>query len=168
MQVDLSMARLLVYAIALLRSFHVRLLFFPHSYFVLAAWKLIWYMVSAWFAYSRPYPIWSCLIPFPGLSVSSKMVQRRGVSCRGGTTGNRGGASQSAPQNIVPLASASPSSPPSDHGRTFPHNSFQTTCFKFHSRLNKPVLSASITVILAEEGARPEVHTWQLQFSLFS
>lgn len=93
------------------------------------------------------------------------MVRRRGISHRGGTTGNRGRASQSAPQNIVPLASASPSSPPSDHGRPFPHNSFQTTCFKLHSRLNKPVLSASIIVVLAKEEDKPRssVHTTMSQ-----
>ena len=160
-EVDLSMAQPLVYAIALLGSFHVRLLFFPHPCFVMATWNLIWYMVSAWFTFSRPYPIWSCLISFLGLSVSLNMVRNRGVSRRGGTTGNRGRASQSAPQNIVLLASASPSSPPFDHGRPFPHNSFQSTRFKFHCRLNKPILSASITVILAEEEGKPSsfVHT---------
>ena len=83
------------------------------------------------------------------------MVRRRGFSRRGGTAGNRGRASEPAPLNIVPLASASLSSPPSGHARPLPHNSFQTTRFKFHSRLNKPVLSVSITVILAEEEDKP-------------
>lgn len=81
------------------------------------------------------------------------MVRCRGCSRRGGSSGNRG-HSQPAPQNIIPLASASPSS---DHGKPFPHNSFQTTRFKFDSRLNKPILSVSITVILAEEEDRPSV-----------
>lgn len=52
------------------------------------------------------------------------------------------------------MASAASSS---DHGKPFPHNSFQTTRFKFHSRLNRLILSANITVILVEEEDRPSV-----------
>jgi len=46
---------------------------------------------------------------------------------------------------------ASPSSLPSDHSRPTLNNSFQTTRFKFRSRLNKPLISATITVIFSEE-----------------
>jgi len=81
------------------------------------------------------------------------MVRRRGSCRRGGSRGGRG-RSQPAPSPIMPLASASP---PSDNHKSFPHNSFQTTHFKFQSRLNQLVLSASITVIFAEEEARPIV-----------
>lgn len=89
------------------------------------------------------------------------MVRQHGVSRRGGTGGNHGHDSQSGPLNIIPLASASPPSPPSDHGRPFLQNSFQTIRFKFHNRLNKPILSTNITVILAEEEDKPSsfVHT---------
>lgn len=89
------------------------------------------------------------------------MVRSRGVSRRGSTSGTRGRASQFAPQNIILLASAAPPSPPSAHGRELPNNSFQTTRFKFHSQLNKPVLTASITIILVEEEDKPNssVHT---------
>jgi len=84
------------------------------------------------------------------------MVHRRGYShCRGGS-GNWG-RSQSAPQNIIPLALASPTS---DNSKSFACNSFQTTRFKFHSSLNRPILSASITVILAEEESRPNVSAY--------
>lgn len=154
-QVDLTTNLPLVYAIAFISFFHIHLLIFPHSCFIPAAWKLIWYMVLVWLVYSRLFLIWSCLISLPSLSANLNMVRRQGVSRRGRTTRNRGWASQFAPQNIVPLASVSPSSPPSDHGRPFPHNSFQTTYFKFHSRLNKPILSASITVIFTEEEDKP-------------
>lgn len=138
-QVVLFMDRLLIFAIALINSFHAHLLVFRHRCFTLVALGFIQNLVSAWFTHSQPYSVWSCLIPFPGLSISLKMVRCHGVSRHGGTSGNHGCASQSAPQNIVPLASASPSSPLSDHGRPFPHNSFQTTHFKFHSWLNKPL-----------------------------
>jgi len=47
------------------------------------------------------------------------------------------------------------SSPPSRHAQPLLHNSFQTTRFTFHSRLNRPVLTANITVIFYEEENNP-------------
>ena len=82
------------------------------------------------------------------------MARRRGVPRRGGNSGNRGVSRRrrgSTPHNITPLASASPSSPPSDHSRPSLNSSFQTTWFRFRSRLNKPLISANITVIFTEE-----------------
>lgn len=78
------------------------------------------------------------------------MARRRGVPWRGSNSGSRdrGG---SAPQRITPLASASPSSLPSDHSRPSLNSSFQTTRFKFKSRLIKPLISTIITVIFSEE-----------------
>lgn len=81
------------------------------------------------------------------------MVHRRGSCRHDGSRGGRG-RSQLAPPPLIPLASVSP---PSDNGNPFLHNSFQTSHFKFQSHLNKPVLSANITVIIVEEEARPSV-----------
>lgn len=150
----LFMAWCLVYAIAL-GSFHLRLIFFPHPYFFQVVWMLAWVLSLAWFVYAQSFPLRLCHFPLPGCSDNSKMPRRHGVSRHGGNTGNRDRASHSAPQNIVPTAFASPSSLPSGYARPLPHNSFQTTRFTFHSRLNRPVLSASITVILAEEEDKP-------------
>lgn len=106
----------------------------------------------------HPY-LGRCFIPGSsspsGYPVTVSMVRRRG-SCRrrGGRRGR--GCSQPAPPSVIPLASASPTSKTS---RPLPYNSFQTTHFTFHSRLNQPVLSASITVIFSEEEARPTTDT---------
>lgn len=133
-----------------------------HCRIALIAWLHVWCKTFIWLSYLRTCSVWPCSSSPSGYFVPLTMVRRRGCSRRGGSSGNRG-RSQPAPQNIIPLASASPSS---DNGNPFPHNSFQTTRFKFHSRLNKPILSASITVILAEEEARPSVsvHTSTSQF----
>jgi len=156
-QIVLIMAQFLVLVIILIGSFHIRLPLFLHPCFALASWGLLWRLFFTWLTHPWPYSVRSCLIPFSGLSIFLKMVHRRGVSRCGGTSGNRG-HSQLVPHNIIPLASASPSS---DHGRPFPHISFQTTRFKFHSRLNKPILSANITIIITEEEDKPSssVHT---------
>lgn len=129
--------------------------FLPAPYFVQVVWKHAWVLSIAWFVCAQSFPLQLCHFPLLGCSDNSKMPRRRGISRHGGNTGNRGRASHSAPQNVIPIASTSPSSPPSGHDRPLPHNSFQTTCFTFHSRLNRPLLSASITVILAEEEDKP-------------
>lgn len=84
----LSMAWFLVHAIALHNSFYFCPLFFLQPCFVLATWKLIWFLILAWSACALPFPIWTCRIPFPGLLVNLEMVRRHGVSRHGGTIGN--------------------------------------------------------------------------------
>jgi len=150
----LDMAWYWVYAIAH-GSYHLSLIFFPHPCFVQVIWKLAWVLSLAWFNCAQSFPIQLCHFPLPGGSENSKMPRHRGVSRCGGNTGNRGRASHYAPQNIVPMSSASLSSQPSGHARPLPHNSFHSTGFTFHSRLNRPVLLASITVIFGEEEDKP-------------
>lgn len=132
-------------------SFYFHLLFFSHPYLAQIVWKHAWVFCIARFLCAQSLSRQLCHFPFLSCFVNLKMPRRRGVSRRGGITYNRGRASDSTPQNVIPIASASLSSSPSCHARPLPHNSFQTTRFTFHSRLNRPVLSASITVILTEE-----------------
>lgn len=102
----LYMAWFLVHAIAILGSFYFRQLFFQHPYFVLAAWKLIWFLILSWYTCARPFPIWTCRIPFSGLIAKLEMVHRRGVSRHGGTIGNRGRVSHFLPRilSLWPLS----------------------------------------------------------------
>lgn len=82
------------------------------------------------------------------------MARRRGIPRRGSNSGSRGGSrgrGGSVPQHITPLASVSPSSPPSDSSSPTLNSSFHSTRFKFRSRLNKPLISATIAVIFSEE-----------------
>ena len=82
------------------------------------------------------------------------MARRRGIPRRGSNSGSRGGSwgrGGSVPRRITPLASASPSSLPSDYSGPALNSSFHTTRFKFRSRLNKQIISATITVIFSEE-----------------
>lgn len=104
---------------------------------------------------SPPLSLQFCHSHFPSCWVTLKMPRRRGISRRGGSSASRGRASHSMPQNVIPIASASPSSPPSSQARHLSNNSFQTTRFTFHSRLNRPVFTASITIILAKEEDHP-------------
>lgn len=136
-------------------SFYLHLLFFPHPCLAQIVWKHAWVFCIAGFLRAQSLSRQLCHFPFLSCFVNSNMPRRRGVSRRGGITCNRGRASCSTPQNVIPIASASPSSLPSGHARPLPHNSFQSTRFTFHSRLNRPVLSASITVILVEEEDNP-------------
>lgn len=80
--------------------------------------------------------------------------RQRGIPRRGGISGTRGGQGDrgiSAPCRISPLAKASPSSPPSEESDPSLNSSLHTSRFTFKSRLNKPLLSAIITVIFSEE-----------------
>jgi len=82
------------------------------------------------------------------------MARRRGISRRGSSSGARGGVrgrGGSGPRRISPLDSISPASPSSDHSDLSLNSSFHSSCFKFKSRLNKPIISAIITVIFSEE-----------------
>lgn len=88
------------------------------------------------------------LDPYLHHSVSLNMPWRRGISRRGG---NRGGSSRPAPQNDLPIASVPPSSASMGSARPSLQNSYQTFNFTFHSRLNRPTLTASISIILTEE-----------------
>lgn len=87
----------------------------------------------------------------PRLWLTLKMPRRRVVSRRGGSSAPRGRATPSQPQNVIPITFASPPSPPPSQAYHLPNNSFQSTRFTFHNRLNRPVLTTSITIILAEE-----------------
>lgn len=153
--------RRLFLIIALIGSFHIHLPLYLHPCLFLAAWGLLRRLFFIWLAHPWPCIALSCLFPLSGSYVSTKMVRSHGVSHHGRTSGNCG-RPQSAPQNIILLASASPVS---EHGRPLPNSSFQTTHVKFHSRLNKHVLSASITIILSEEEDKPNksAHTSLLQ-----
>ena len=104
---------------------------------------------------SPPLSLQVRLFHCPSRWLTLKMPRRRGISRRGGSSASRGRASHSTPQNVIPITSASPSSPPSIQARHLPNNSFQSSRFTFHSRLNRPVLTASITIILAEEEDHP-------------
>lgn len=137
-------------------AFYLHPMFFPHPCLAKIAWKHTWILCSAGFLCSQSLSHQLCHFHFLHCWVNLKMPRRRGVSRRGGSTATRGRASYSTPQNVIPITSASPSSPPSGQAHHLPHNSFQTTRFTFHSRLNKPVLTASITVILAEEEDHPK------------
>ena len=84
----------------------------------------------------------------------SVMARCRGIPRRGSSSGSRGGSGgrgSSAPRRISPLATASPSSPPSDYFGPSLNSSLHTSRFKFKSRLNRPLISAIITVIFSEE-----------------
>lgn len=115
----LFMAWCLVHAIAL-GSFHLRLILFPHPCFIQVVQKHAW-VLSIAFICAQSFPVQLYHFPLLGCSDNSKMPRRRGVSHHGGNNGNRGRASRSAPQNVIPIASSSPSSPPSGHARPFLH-----------------------------------------------
>lgn len=87
------------------------------------------------------------------------MVRHRLRSHHGGSQGGRTRpqTAQSVDQrlpSVSPPSSQANSPPPSPTRRPFPHNAFQTTHFKFQSRLNKPIIIANITIIFCEEEAQ--------------
>lgn len=147
-QFNLTMDRYLVLAADTVDSFFLSLLVFPHP---CSVWKPLWFFCSAGSACAwSSFPLLrsSCIHLLSDLPV---MVRRCGVPRREGVSSHRGPASHSSPHNITPLASASPTSPPPKHSRPSLNSSFQTTWFKFRSRFNKPLISASTTTILMEE-----------------
>lgn len=122
-----------------------------HSCLVYRIWKFAcsWKFIGLFCAQTL-----TCLFSLnPSLSpfVFPSMPLRRGIPRRGSNIGDKGCPSRPAPQNVMPITSISPSSPPLGQARSPPHNSFQTSKFTFHNRLNRHVLTASITIILTEE-----------------
>jgi len=96
------------------------------------------------------------LQPFCPLSLSIivGMARRRGISWRGSSSGTRGGVKGRGgpvPRRISLIASVSPASPSSDHSGPSLYSSFHSSRFTFKSKLNKPTISAIITVIFSEE-----------------
>lgn len=79
------------------------------------------------------------------------MPLRQGTPHRGSHSGNRGYPSQPASENVAPIASAPPSSPPQDRDRLIPNNSHQTSRFAFQSRFNQPVMTVNFTIYVSEE-----------------
>lgn len=99
------------------------------------------------------------------------MPRLRGTPHRGSNTGSRGGSCSrggSVPHNVAPLSSVPPPSPPSDNSGpsiapvapSSPasnnsgislNSSFHSAHFQFRSGLNKPLISALVTVIFEEE-----------------
>lgn len=148
---DLTMDCSLVLAPDTLGSFFLSMLFFPHPCSVQVFWKPFWFLCLACSACawsSPPLLRCSCIHLLP---VHPAMVRRCRVPRHGGNSSHKGPALHSSPHNITPLASATSSSPPPKHSRPSLNNSFQTTRFKFRSRLNKPLISSSVTIILMEE-----------------
>lgn len=84
----------------------------------------------------------------------TEMCRQRGIPRRGShtrTRGGQGGRRSIEPQRIPPIAMAKPSSPPLDDSEPTLNNSLHMTRFKFKSKLNKPLISAIVTVIFEEE-----------------
>lgn len=109
----LSMAQFMFHPSAS-SSFYLHQVFFPHPCLAQIAWKHAWVLYSAGFLCSQSLSHQLChFLWVLSCCVNLKMPRRRGVSRRGGSTSNRGRASRSSPQNVIPIASASPSSPPS-------------------------------------------------------
>jgi len=82
------------------------------------------------------------------------MVRPHGISRRGSISAARGcsrGRGGSSPRRISPLTSVRPASLNSDHSGPSLNSSLHSARFKFKSRLNKPSISALITVIFSEE-----------------
>ena len=92
------------------------------------------------------------------------MVRHRVRSCHGGSCGGRA-CSQAAQPIDQPSPPTSPPSSqanspnPSPSIRPFPHIAFQSTHFKFQSSLNRPIITANITIIFFEEEAQPHAPT---------
>lgn len=150
LQVVIFMASFVVSVVILIGSLFISLSLFLHPCVALVAWWLFQCKHPTWLSHLWSCSVWPCSSLPSSLFVPLTMVRCRGCS-RHVISGGKRGHFQPTPQNIIPLATASPSS---DHGKPFPHNSFQTTRFKFHSRLNKQILSARIIVILVEEEDR--------------
>lgn len=80
-----------------------------------------------------------------------EMPRRRGIPRRGSSSAPRGRASLSPSPNVIPISSASPSSRPPNPSSQTPNTSFQTSRFTFRSRLNRPVVTITTTILMAEE-----------------
>lgn len=92
-----------------------------------------------------------CLIRSLRSFASVTMPHSRGIPRRRGRSGIRARPSQSAPQQVAPIALVPPSSPLSDQERIIPNNSYQTSRFVFQSRLNRPVVTVNFIVFVSEE-----------------
>lgn len=106
--------------------------------------------------------VYVLLSPYPLSIISSSpvfysaMPRQRGIPRRGGKTGTRGESGRhgsSEPRCISPIAIASPSSLPSENSKPTLNSSLHTARFKFKSQLNKPLISAIVSVIFSEEEA---------------
>lgn len=86
----------------------------------------------------------------------STMVRHRMRSRKGG---DRGGSTRSQvahnealpPPPISPPPSQASSLPPSLPNRHYPHSAFHSNHFRFQSNLNRPLITANITIILFGE-----------------
>lgn len=116
-------------------------------------------------------PYYSSLLWLFDLILTEKMPRLGGTPRRGSNNGSRGGSSSRggsiahsiAPISMVPppsvpsdnsgpsIAPDAPSSPSSISSGTSLNNSFHSARFQFKSRLNKPLISALVTVIFEEE-----------------
>jgi hypothetical protein len=82
-------------------------------------------------------------------------MRTRGVSRRGGSSSSRGRAGPSASPLVLPISSASPSSPPLSPTRLVPNSSFQNSRFTFRSRLHQPIITFTTTIMVSEEAEEP-------------
>lgn len=78
------------------------------------------------------------------------MPRSRGVPRQGGRSGLRTSLAPADVQHVVPITSASPSSPPSDHRRFIPSSSYQSFRLRFQSRLIHPVVTLNFTVYISQ------------------
>lgn len=99
---------------------------------------------------SSPSPN-SLLLGFPSRTQVLTMPRSRGIPRGGGFSTPRGRALQSSSPLIIPISSTSPSSPPPNPSRPVPNSSFETSHFTFRSCLNKPVVTITTTILVAEE-----------------
>lgn len=84
-----------------------------------------------------------------------KMPPRfRATPRRGRHAGNRGGTGgrgRSPPRRVSPLSTAYPATQASEDSETSLNNSVQTAKFRFKNRLDRPTVTAMVTVIFSEE-----------------
>lgn len=125
---------------------HSPCLIFPVDIFI---W--LCYLLTSTLAFSG----FLCLhCPLKSL-VSASMPRSRGIPRRGGRSGIRANPSHSAPQQVSPIASVPPASPPSDQEGIISNNSYHSSRFVFHSQLNRPVVTVNFTVFVSEEERNP-------------
>jgi len=83
------------------------------------------------------------------------MPRSRGVPRRGGSSASRGRTRSSPSPLVIPISSASPSSPPLSPARPVPNSSFHNSRFTFRSRLNQPVITFTTTIMVSEDAEEP-------------
>jgi len=103
---------------------------------------------------SRHYPFDlndSVLSPGGLTMVRQRMLSRPGGS-KGGNVRTRSASAIAQPVLIAPQPSSQPPSPASSPVRNpILHNSSHSTHFQFHSRLNQPIITAKIAILLSKE-----------------